>query len=210
MTLSKREQLLNKKSYHQIDRLVNFSDAVIAIAVTLLILPLVDRAGELDIASPASFISATGQQFLLFLLSFIVICRFWLIHHNLLHSLEKFNASLFWLNALWLLSIVVIPFPTELLGRATGDSTFITGIYIANLLLTTVAGLAIQYQIRFHPGLQKPKSRQPVIYQGLSAALALCLALSVSLLVPAVGLWSLMLLFLSGVIEKVLRRIMGN
>ena len=63
------------------DRLVFFSDAVAAIAITLLILPLVDGVSKQG--SLSNLLDADRDRFLAFLLSFLVIARFWTIHHSL-------------------------------------------------------------------------------------------------------------------------------
>jgi len=181
--------------YGHADRLIGFSDGVIAIAVTLLILPLVDNASELRLDSLDVFISDVAPQFLIFLLSFVVICRYWLVHHNLFRFLKGFNGPLFWLNALWLLSIVVIPFPTELLGRIGPDVPFVTGLYIANLLVTALAGVAIERQIKRHPELRKDDAPTPSLALGSASVLLLFVALIISVVFPSVGPWSLLLLF---------------
>ena len=113
--------------YGHIDRLVNFSDAVIAIAVTLLVLPLVDRAADVRFDSFTHLYGAVGQEFWIFLISFVVICRFWLVHYRLFRSLKSFDGAIFWLNAWWLLSIVLTPFPTELIGRGTANNSMVAG-----------------------------------------------------------------------------------
>jgi uncharacterized membrane protein len=59
------------------DRLVDLSDVVVAIAATLLVLPLVDIAGEIDKGDLGSLFVDHWQQLFAFVLSFAVICRFW-------------------------------------------------------------------------------------------------------------------------------------
>lgn len=60
----------------RIDRLVNFSDGVLAIAVTLLVLPLADRVSSGEFSSFEAFFNALWEPFLLFSISFAVICAF--------------------------------------------------------------------------------------------------------------------------------------
>jgi uncharacterized membrane protein len=194
-------------SYRQIERLVNFSDAVIAIAVTLLILPLVDRASEIHVDSFGPLVHETGQQFLIFLLSFMVICRFWWVHHSLFQSLEKFNLRIFWLNSLWLLTIVFMPFPTVLIGRATGDASVATGIYIGTMLATSLAGLAIQRCISVSPGLQKPGSERVSLASSYATVILLLSAFLIAIIFPTIGPWSLLLLVLTSRFGTYLKRV---
>ncbi|MFP3380774.1 TMEM175 family protein, partial [Bacillus sp. SIMBA_069] len=66
-----------------LDRLVNFSDAAVAIAITLLILPLVDAAGQIGHSSFGEFIDKNFWEIFAFVVSFAVIARFWVVHHRI-------------------------------------------------------------------------------------------------------------------------------
>lgn len=176
------------------ERFVNFSDAVMAIAVTLLVLPLVERATDAHINSYNAFRSSFGHLLLIFLLSFVVICRYWEAHHDIFNSLKSFNLRLFWLNAAWLISIALIPFTSEIIGNDTTNSTFVTGLYIGSLLITSYIGVAIQWEIIHAPSLQKPSAAQSLrLTYGLVGAVAMTLALVVSILFPDIGIWALLL-----------------
>src|ERR1700691_2436078 len=99
-------------------RLVNFSDAVVAIAITLLILPLVDVAGSIGASSVGHFLDVNKDKLLAFALSFAVIGNFWWVQHQQFERVKKYNAVLVGGMGLWVFSIVFLPFPTELLGAA--------------------------------------------------------------------------------------------
>lgn len=191
------------ESSSQIERFVNLSDAVIAIAVTLLILPLVDIASELHSFTLNDLVSSSGQQFLIFVLSFVVICRFWLVHHQLFRNLKAFNSPLFWLNALWLLTIVFLPFPTELIGKASSSNGVVSGLYILALLVTTLTGIAMQWVIHKNPQLHKIKDKAPLsLSDGIAMVVLLFIAFALTVFVPHVGPLGLFLLFASGPLGK--------
>jgi uncharacterized membrane protein len=117
-------------------RLVNFSDAVVAIAITLLILPLVDRASSIGATGIGSFLNDNETKLLAFLLSFVVIGRFWWGQHQVFERVKSYNSLLVWGMFVWLLSIVFLPFPTELISSAQGGARAATyAIYIGTLLL---------------------------------------------------------------------------
>jgi uncharacterized membrane protein len=182
-------------TFRGIDRLVNLSDAVISIAGTLLILPLADKVTQHHISSFQTLVDACEQQFFIFLLSFVVICRFWLIHHNMFAPLRKFNPAVFWLNAAWLLTIVMIPFTSELIGGSGGEHLFITIIYIGTLVMTSYIDVAIQWTVLHSPELHKPSfSGQVDLTPGIAAAIAMTLALLLSIVFPSLGPWSLLIL----------------
>jgi uncharacterized membrane protein len=95
----------------QFERLVFFSDAVFAIAITLLVLDL--RAppgphGELRLSSSVGSIIS-------FAISFFVIGRYWLAHHALFGALRREDGALRAINLVFLFSVVFLPFPTKVL-----------------------------------------------------------------------------------------------
>ena len=194
-------------SMKSMDRFVNFSDAVMAIAVTLLILPLTERASGLRVNSYHAFASAYGHLIFIFLLSFVVICRYWEVHHNLLNSIQTFNGAMFWLNAFWLLSIVFIPFTSELIGNDSTNSVFINAVYIGSLTLTAYIGFGIQWLTVHSPALQKPSSvsSRSASY-GLVSAAVMSAALVLAVLVPSLGVWPLLLLVPASYVARSLRQ----
>jgi len=110
-------------------RLVAFSDAVVAIAITLLILPLVDAAGAIGTESIDTFLGDNRTRLLAFLLSFTVIGRFWWAQHQAQERVEAYNPVFVSGMFVWLLGIVFLPFPTELLSSAVKSSRGIHALY---------------------------------------------------------------------------------
>jgi uncharacterized membrane protein len=99
-----------------VERLVLFSDAVVAIAITLLALdlPVPDaHSGEAFAASVAD----SGPEYVSFLVSFVVIGRHWLNHHTLFRDVARVDARVIVLNLTWLLMVVITPFMTRLLAE---------------------------------------------------------------------------------------------
>lgn len=185
--------------FHSTSRLVNFSDGVMAIAVTLLVLPLVDNISQLQTTSWHQLVATNGSELTVFVLSFVIICRLWIVHHDIFDTLKRFNAKIFWLNALWLLSIVLLPFSTELLGNDNNDSALAAGVYIGTLFVASIAGLLLQWQITRAPDLQKtPVTPRSLIAPAAVTTTLMGAALLLAVLVPAIGPWALCLLFLTG------------
>ena len=75
-------------------RLMNFSDAVVAIAITLLILPLVDSASNIGKGSVGPFLQHHDTQLLAFGLSFAVIWNFWWSQHQMHERVVGYNRLL--------------------------------------------------------------------------------------------------------------------
>jgi uncharacterized membrane protein len=124
-----------------LDRLVNFSDAVVAIAITLLVLPLVDLPGELATTPFRTVMSEHSWSLIGFGVSFLVIARLWRVHHQIFERVRDYNRALVWLNFTWLFTIVLLPFPTALLGsNDLPDATRpIDTFYLATLTVSSAA-----------------------------------------------------------------------
>jgi uncharacterized membrane protein len=98
-------------------RVEAFSDGVLAIVITLLILDI--RIPETVSGGDAGLWAALrGQLPMLgaWVLSFFFVLVFWVTHHYFFKQLEKIDRGLLWLNGLFLLAISFTPFPTALLG----------------------------------------------------------------------------------------------
>ena len=102
-------------------RIVAFTDGVFAIAITLLVLSL-DIPPDLRGADLHDFLIDSWRQFFAYFLSFAVVGQFWIAHHGTFSLLHDFDRRLLALNLVYLSLIVLIPFPTQLLGDY-GDRT---------------------------------------------------------------------------------------
>jgi uncharacterized membrane protein len=98
-----------------IERLVFFTDAVFAIAITLLVLeikvPDLHGIGESD-ANLRAALFAQLPKMIGFAISFVVINAFWQGHHRMFRYVTHFSSSLLILNSYFLLFICFLPFPT--------------------------------------------------------------------------------------------------
>lgn len=115
-------------------RVEAFSDGVMAIAITLLVL-------DLKVPDPATL--ASGQLFdrlaerwpsyVAYLAAFLTIGIIWLNHRTLVDRIARFDARLHWLNLALLLGVATLPFPTALVadyvGRGGADATVATAFY---------------------------------------------------------------------------------
>ena len=110
-------------------RLEAFSDAVIAIAITLLVLeiqvPHVEHGGELWSALGGLWPSYIG-----YLLSFIMIGIMWANHHNIFKHIERADHYLVLINLLLLLTIGFFPFTTALLAEYLGKEGERTAVIV--------------------------------------------------------------------------------
>jgi len=189
-------------------RLVTFSDAVVAIAMTLLILPLVDSAGNIGTAGLGHFFAENRPKLLGFALSFVVIGRFWWTQHSTFERLQSYNIMLVAGMFLWVFGIVFLPFPTELVGSTQVGGRGVHGLYIGTLLFIAVAALIQQAAVVRHPELQLKECRGSMTIDGYAVSvLLMAIALVVALAAPVIGLWALLALLLQGPIGRLVANV---
>jgi uncharacterized membrane protein len=135
-----------------VDRLAAFSDGVFAIAITLLILPLTEA--QVRDTHVLEDLLALEPQFLALVLSFAVIGRFWLLHHEDLRQMTGATQRVLVANLVFLFFVVVLPFPTALLGD--GDSATATIIYALAIIGTSLSSLGVWLAAE-HDGVIPPE-----------------------------------------------------
>jgi len=101
----------------QTGRIEAFSDGVIGIAMTLLVIEL--KVPEVD-KNLLQALAANGLVYLSFIVSFFYILIMWVNHHRLFKIITKSNDTLLMLNGLLLLGICGVPFMTDLLSKYLG------------------------------------------------------------------------------------------
>ena len=188
---------------HGFRRIENFSDAVVAIAITLLILPLVDSASSIGPGGLGPFVHHHSSQFLAFGLSFAVIGSFWWGQHRALEHVVGYDRLLVAGMFVWILSIVFLPFPTELLSAATHGGQGVHALYVGTMLVTSVGALMQDVAIVRRPELTVEEHRGDARIDGsliLTATMAVVLVVVIA--VPAIGLWALLLLLASRPLER--------
>lgn len=116
------------------ERLVLFSDAVIAITITLLVLEirLPEGFGEYDDTALWHALVELAPRFLAYLISFAVIGVYWLNHHAKFNHIVGSSRGLLSINLLFLLFIGVVPFTTSLIAENGG--ALATAIYAGGMV----------------------------------------------------------------------------
>ncbi|MEV1025028.1 TMEM175 family protein [Streptomyces sp. NPDC050264] len=183
------------------ERLVLFTDAVAAISITLLILPLVDLVPEVVSAHEAAskVITEHLAQIWSFLLSFAVVANIWLEHHRAFSAMKVTRPLMVW-NMGWLLTVVVLPLPTEMIGSFGARDRFTMVFYYAVLLANLVSRLGMMKILNATPTLIEgdgPGARRRIggMYtESYLNVLALVIAFALALAVPVLQYYTLVLL----------------
>ncbi len=174
------------------ERLLFFSDAVFAIAITLLVIDLRPGSGRFSL-------SATLPHIIAFGISFYVIGRYWLAHHELLEVVHGYDRRLLATNLAFLAAVAFLPFSTSLVSTAAGadDSAAVT-FYALSLALVGCMLLALVLAAH-RPGIMKPEQTRGDtirrIARGLVSPAVFFLTAAVAQFMPHGALWLLLLLF---------------
>jgi uncharacterized membrane protein len=126
-------------------RLEAFSDGVIAIIITIMVLELkVPHGADWDTLAPL------GPVFLSYVLSFIYVGIYWNNHHHMMHAISKVNGSVLWANLHLLFWLSLIPFVTGWMGENHFGKVPVA-IYGVVLTMSALAYLLLEHiLIRLH------------------------------------------------------------
>ena len=117
----------------QKERLAAFSDGVIAIIITIMVL-------ELKVPHEPTLAALAGvlPVFLSYVLSFVYIAIYWNNHHHLLHAAKRINGPIMWANMHLLFWLSLIPFSTGWMGE-NHFASLPTALYGVTLLMPAIA-----------------------------------------------------------------------
>jgi len=123
------------------ERLSGFSDGVIAIIITIMVLELkVPHGGDLEA------LRSSLPVFLSYVLSFLYVAIYWNNHHHLLHTCKRVNGTILWANTHLLFWLSLIPFATAWLGE-NHVAALPTALYGVALLMPAIAYVLLQTAI---------------------------------------------------------------
>jgi uncharacterized membrane protein len=185
------------------DRFLTFIDAIVAIAVTLLVLPLVEIAGDVSELSVGDLLYNHTEQIFSFFLSFFVIAQLWFAQHHIVRTVVVQDRIVTRCLMAWALTIVVLPVPTALVaGSHEGDKSEV--LYIGTMALSSLALTLAAWRVARTPGI-RDGGPPPNPVDAITTLVILLLALALSLLIPGAGYIPLLLMLLSGRVSALIR-----
>ena len=181
-----------KATDHPLERLVFFSDAVFAIAITLLVI-------EIDVPSLPVHATAAEQwgrladlwpSFFAFFLSFLVIGRFWMGHHALFTHVRRYDPRLMWPNLAFLMAIALMPFASAFLGRNLGH--FVPEL-LYNLTMLACGALSLWLgRVAWRAGiLDQEQDDLPVAARSAAVVLAAAVCAGLTFVSPLLSQWGM-------------------
>jgi len=196
------------------NRIEALTDGIFAVAMTLLVLdikpPLHLRFETSD--ALIDHLSVLEHSFVMYAISFVVLAMFWLGHHLQFHFVRHVDRQLLWINLLFLLVAVVVPFSTNLVGDH-GHLQLPVVLYAVNLLVLTLLLFLQLRRLAASPHLIAPDltreavmhlRRQLLVFGAVPAA-----SIAASFYSPRLGMYLYALLavpaFLPGRIDRLTR-----
>jgi uncharacterized membrane protein len=186
------------------ERFITFVDAVVAIAVTLLVLPLVDLTSQLGDGSVLALLRSHETEIGGFLLSFLVITNAWFAQHHATRGVIATDPLVSWLMVAWMLTIVILPFPTALVAQS-GHQAATKIFYIGLMALTSALLSLICWAIGRNPAIRDDASK-PDTVRSVASTVAFLVALAISLIFESTSYYPLLLLLLPAYLLKFWRR----
>lgn len=174
----------------ELDRLVNFSDAVFAIAATVLVLsvhiPLDLKGPDLDQKLWEGFRDALPSIFAYFL-SFFIIGRTWVAHHRMFRIIRRIDGRFIGLNLLMLAVIALLPFPTEAFGTYnTSRPTLI--VYAASISASGLTSTLLYWYATKDNRLIDASTDKEWLHHSLLRALSVPMVFLTSIPIALIGI----------------------
>jgi uncharacterized membrane protein len=191
----------------ELDRIVFFSDAVFAIAITLLVLDIRVPDGLSAAELPAEVLGL-WPKYLGYAISFLVLAIYWQAHHRVFKPIRGYDGTLVWLNFLFLMAVAFLPFPTSLLGEYGGQrvsvAVYAANAAVASVLLSAISWHAIRRQRLVADDFDEEEARLRWL-QGLAVPAVFLASIGVSFFSPMAAMYSWLLLAVSDPIVRRLR-----
>jgi len=191
-----------------LERFTVFTDGVAAIAITLMVLPLVDLASSAghDETNLSDLLHDNTNVIFSFFLSFVVIARLWLGHQSIFDKYEVYTSTVIILGFLWMLTIVLLPFATTLIAEQSHDSVAV-GFYIGDMIVSSLClSLLRLISVRDLKQRHIETDASSALVNTFTMTGLLTVAFLIAVLVPGIGLWALFILFLEGPIVRIAGR----
>lgn len=162
------------------NRLEAFSDGVIAIVITLLVLEVKAPEGLPDEAALWHALAHLAPVVAAWVVSFFFVLVFWVNHHYFIANLRAADCGLLWLNGLFLLCVSATPFPTGLVGAYPGTTPPLLLLSLS-MCATSLAFAAMRFYASFagkltREHLGRDELRRAMRISGIAPALYLVAA----------------------------------
>ena len=167
-------------------RLEAFSDGVLAIVITIMVLELTLPAGD-----GFKDFFALGPVLLSYLLSYLFVAIYWVNHHLTFQHIERINTKILWSNIVWMFTISLIPFTTAWVGKHPTSWAPLT-VYFTDMALASISFHVMYYLIAKEHGEKFRLSVRSIVSlatYSLAAGLGGFCPIAAFVVVAVVSLW---------------------
>jgi uncharacterized membrane protein len=147
------------------ERIAAFSDGVIAIIITIMVLELKLPEGAAGGNVWRSFLAPLGPKVAIYALSFVIVGALWINHHQLLAVVRRPTLQLMWLNLLLLFFLSLIPLATGFLGEHPQSARAVSFYALIMTLSSAVFGV-----LRFYLGRMPEHDRAHIQFRRATLA----------------------------------------
>jgi len=191
------------------ERLVTFTDAVVAIAITLLALPLTELGTDLVGAGLGPFLAEKWNTVLGFVISFFVIARLWWAHHRIFGHVVRWDGPLVYLTMFWLFSVVALS-PATALNTANSPEEHpeVIALYIGVMTASSALLTALAWHVRRHPELTDGHDVDAArrFTGSIETTIGFVVALVIGTAFPVINYFALFVLALTGRVGGLIER----
>lgn len=193
------------------ERVIFFSDAVVAIAITLLALALPVPRGT-DSTTNGQLLDTLGRhwsEYFAFLISFVVIGNHWAAHRRIFRYARRLNRQVTTVNMLWLLMMILTPFATRVLSGNGGFGVRFTLYALVQAI--AAACLFLMNRELSRGDLLRPDAPASARHPDYVPSLAIVAMFLVSIPVAFVTAWAFALWVAVPLLTRLVRRrLLGN
>ncbi|MES2416901.1 MAG: TMEM175 family protein [Bacteroidota bacterium] len=178
------------KKEFQIERIILFTDAVFAIAITLLVIEIKAPHIRAGMTSEEIALQLTNLTplFAGFIISFFVIAIYWRSHHRLFSFIKDYDDKLIWLNFFFLFTIILMPFSSAYYSEQTSYALpfyfYCTNVAATGLLNYALLAYIIKHKGRISAGFDELKTRQLARWRTLIVPAIFTLGILIDLCLP--------------------------
>jgi uncharacterized membrane protein len=196
------------------ERVITFSDAVVAIAITLLALALAvpDLKNNMTDGQVLHLLGQEWPEYLSFLISFVVIGNLWASHRRVFRYVGSWNGVVGRLNLYWLLMVVLTPFGARLLAASGGFAIRFSVYVVIQVIAQGCLALMSLELARAHllrPGAPA-KATHPDILPFIAFCITFLVSIPVAFATARYGDWAYAVWGCTGLTTRLLRRVVGT
>ncbi len=197
--MRRSEWRYNRGEGLEFDRVIFFTDALFAIAMTILIVSLELPAAEgPDPNAPHALLGSIGDvgpQIFSFFLAFLLIARYWMAHHEFFASVKSVDRGLIAINLVYLSFIAFLPFPTRLVGQYEANPISVVLFAMCLGIISTLEAVMFRHAVK-HDFMRRPMSAELYRYgmtQSLIPVGLFVVSIPIAFLSPTLALLSWLL-----------------